>query len=107
MNIEEMKCPKCHSTRVSIRKLTAVRRDRETSSNAILRCMSGCGTFTFSERATDAEKSSLDPDASGAGGALGADEDLHKCPRCGRLTVGRYWNGIMHRWCRRCAGEIL
>jgi len=112
-----MKCPRCHSTNISIRKLTAMRTDRGTSLNAILRCLSnGCGTFTFSERATGAETSYQNPVASGAVGALGADEpyqwypqpdELHKCPRCGKLTVGTYWNGIQHRWCRDCAEDIL
>lgn len=112
-----MKCPRCHSTNISIRKLTAIRKNKETNISVILRCLSNkCGTFTFLGHVTDAEISCQDQDASAAVGVLGADEpyqwkvqpdDQHKCPRCGKLTVGTYWNGIQHRWCRDCAEDIL
>ena len=34
------------------------------------------------------------------------DDEQHPCPRCGKLTVGTYNEGIWHRECNECWEEV-
>ena len=47
-----MKCPKCHGTNVGMRAALLIWKDTEKRAKIIVRCLDGCGSWTFLDNVT-------------------------------------------------------
>ena len=68
-----MKCPKCHGTNVGMRASLLIWKDTEKRAKIIVRCLDGCGSWTFLDNVTPVEQPSRVGDAATADGASAAD----------------------------------